>query len=125
MAVAPFQVFWDSIEGLHMSTNPSSIPENTSGQNLAGIAPWRRGLVSVRSVDAPGRQDRVPDIRRQAAAIIEALMADTQAAYEREQLQAFLAAHPGQPEVALAQHLLAVRPLLDQLSSAEEPDPAP
>ena len=69
----------------------------------------------------------MPEIRRQAMAIIEELMAATDAgtAHEREQLRAFVEAHPGQPEVALAQHLLTVRPLLDRLSAADEPDPRP
>jgi len=47
---------------------------------------------------------------------------DPETAQEREQLQAFVAAHPGEPEVALAHHLLAVRPLLDELNAGGEPD---
>ena len=125
MAVAPFQVLWNSVKGHQMSTSPSSIPEHNSGKNFGGTTPWRRGLVSVRSVEAPGRQERVPDIRRQAMTIIEALMADGQPALELEQLRKLVEAYPGQPEVALARHLLSVRPLLDQLNGGEEPDHRP
>lgn len=103
-----------------MSTNPSSLPAHNHGKSTF----FRRGLVSLRTVEVPRREKPEPDIRRQALAIIEALMAasDPETAHEREQLRQFVEAHPGQPEVALAQHLLAVRPLLDQLSDGEQPE---
>ncbi|MCB5290599.1 hypothetical protein BJQ90_00011 [Arthrobacter sp. SO3] len=38
---------------------------------------------------------------------------DPEGEREREQLRAYVEAHPGQPEVALAKHLLALRPYID------------
>ena len=107
-----------------MSTNPSSIPEHDPAQDHAGFAPWRPGRAALRIVETARRRDAVPEIRRQAMAIIEELMAvtDPETEHEREQLRAFVEDHPGQPEVALAQHLLAVRPLLERLSAGEESD---
>ncbi|MDQ0754505.1 hypothetical protein [Arthrobacter sp. B3I4] len=103
-----------------MSTNPSSLPAQNHGKSTS----FRRGLVSVRTVEAPRREKTEPDIRRQAVAIIEALLAvsDPETAHEREQLKQFVDAHPGQPEVALAHHLLAVRPLLEKLNDGEHPE---
>lgn len=88
--------------------------------------PSQRGLVSVRTVELPRREKKTPEIRRQAMAIIEELLAlsGPEAAREREQLRALVEAHPGQPEVALAHHLLAVRPLLEELAG-EQADSRP
>lgn len=44
-------------------------------------------------------------------------------AAEREQLRAYVEAHPGQPEVALAKHLLALRPYVDVPSAGTGPHP--
>lgn len=40
-------------------------------------------------------------------------LSDPEGARERELLRAYVEAHPGQPEVALAKHLLAPRPYID------------
>ena len=58
----------------------------------------------------------MPDIRRQAITAIEALMSltDPESAREREQLRAYVEAHPDQPEVALAKHLLALQPYMNR-----------
>jgi hypothetical protein len=58
----------------------------------------------------------MPDIRRQAITAIEALMSltDPESAREREQLMAYVQAHPEQPEIALAKHLLALQPDRDR-----------
>lgn len=58
------------------------------------------------------RCERQPGIRRQAAAIIEAVLSGSnpEGAWARGQLRARLAAHPGRPEAALAEHLAALRP---------------
>ena len=67
----------------------------------------------------------MPEIRRQAIAGIEALMAlpDPEGAREREQLRAYVEAHPGQPEVALAKHLLAFKSYIANLSAGAGPGP--
>ena len=69
----------------------------------------------------------MPDIRRQAIAAIDALLAlsDPESSREREQLRAYVEAHPGQPEVALAKHLLALRPWLAQPRAEAGPDNQP
>ena len=66
----------------------------------------------------------MPDIRRQAIAGIEALMAlsHPEGEREREQLRAYVEAHPGQPEVALAKHLLAFRSYIANLSAGAGQD---
>lgn len=42
-------------------------------------------------------------------------------AREQEQLRTLVEAHPGQPEIALAKHLLAVRPYLDSRGNSWGP----
>lgn len=93
-----------------MSTHPSSLPE----RSLSEPPPSRPRLVSIRTVEAPGAET-MPDIRRQAIAVIEALLAlsDPASEREREQLRSYVEAHPGRPEIALANHLLALRPHID------------
>ena len=99
-----------------MSTSPFSLPE----RSLGGTPPWRPRLVTISSVEVPHGK-KMPDIRRQAIAAIEALMAlsDPESAHERDQLKACVEAHPGQPEVALAKHLLALRPYIDDPSNRD------
>lgn len=41
-------------------------------------------------------------------------LTDPESAREREQLRTYVEAHPEQPEVALAKHLLALRPHMDR-----------
>lgn len=88
-----------------MSTTPSSLPE----RSLDGPPPSRPRPIFF-SKDRSGK--KMPDIRRQAMAAVEALMAlsDQESAREREKLKAYVEAHPGQPEIALAKHLLSLRP---------------
>lgn len=52
-------------------------------------------------------------------------LSDPQSAREREKLRAHVDAHPGQPEVALAKHLLALRPYIDKPGAGAGPDPRP
>lgn len=47
---------------------------------------------------------------------------DPESASEREQLRAYLEAHPGQPEVALAKHLLDTRPYIEDPSAGAGPE---
>lgn len=69
----------------------------------------------------------MPDIRRQAIVAIEVLMAASGpgSAQEQEQLRQLVEAHPGRPEIALAKHLLAVRPYLDYPGNGGGPSPRP
>lgn len=78
-----------------MSIEPSSFPERTdTADEIEPLA------------DAPG-------IRRQAAEIIEAVLSasEPEQAEVRDQLRRCLAAHPDRPEVALVEHLIALRSL--------------
>lgn len=67
--------------------------------------------------------DHVAGIREQAADIIEEVLAGTDPyqARARNELSRHLAAHPGRPEIALAEHLLAIRGLA--LVPARRPEP--
>ena len=93
-----------------MSTSPSSLPE----RSLGGAPLSRPRLICISTAEVP-RAKKVPDIRRQALDIIETLLAmsDPDGSRDRDRLRALVEAHPGQPEVALAKHLLALRPSLD------------
>lgn len=55
----------------------------------------------------------VAGIRRQASDIIEAVLSgtDPHQSGARDQLRRIMAAHPGRPETALAEHLLTIRRL--------------
>ena len=55
----------------------------------------------------------VPGIRKQAAEIIDAVLSgsEPEQASVRHQLRQHLAAHPGRPDIALAEHLTALRSL--------------
>ncbi|RNL59169.1 EAL domain-containing protein [Arthrobacter oryzae] len=84
-----------------MSIEPSSLsrPENRA-----------------RIEDPPGTRPEAgsaPGIRRQAAEIIGAVLASSvpEQAAARDQLRQCLAAHPGRPEEALVEHLIALRSL--------------
>lgn len=57
---------------------------------------------------APGPE---PAIRRQAAEIIDSVLAGSgpEQAEIRDQLRECVAAHPGRPEAALLEHLMAIR----------------
>ena len=90
-----------------MSTSRFSLPE----PSLSGPAPSPLRLVSPSGVESRDGK-KIPDIRRQAIAAIAALLSltDPESAREREQLMAYVEAHPEQPEVALAKHLLALQP---------------
>lgn len=58
--------------------------------------------------------DDASGIRRQASEIIRAVLADPAPgqARARAQLREHVAAHPGQPEKAVAEHLMSLRSLL-------------
>jgi hypothetical protein len=92
-----------------MSTSPFSLPE----PSLSAPSPLR--LLAPSRVE-PRDGKKMPDIRRQAITAIEALMSltDLESAREREQLRAYVEAHPDQPEVALAKHLLALQPYMNR-----------
>ncbi|NUU33068.1 EAL domain-containing protein [Arthrobacter sp. C9C5] len=83
-----------------MSIEPSSFPEHTD------------------TADEVEPEDDPPcggasGIRRQAAEIIDAVLSasEPERAEVRDQLRRCLAAHPGRPEAALVEHLLALRSL--------------
>ena len=103
-----------------MSTSPSSLPE----RSLGGLPSLHPRLICIGTAELPSAK-KMPDIRRQAIAAIEALMAlsDPESAREREQLRELVEAHPGQPEVALAKHLLALRPSIDKPGAEAGPEP--
>lgn len=66
-------------------------------------------------------------LRRQAAWIVDAVLADPspEQAQARELLRGRLAAHPGRPEAALAEHLSALRPQLRLPGEVEAAPAAP
>jgi hypothetical protein len=84
-----------------MPTDPPSFPARPGSRPPAGPVPARRY-----GDDASG-------IRRQAREIINAVLSDPapEQAGIRDQLREHLAAHPGNPEKALAEHLRSLRPL--------------
>jgi len=82
-----------------MSVEPSSLPgrpEHQDPDDLAGGA---------------GRAANAAGIRHQAARIIEAVLADTTPEHRRarELLRQQVAAHPGRPDLALVEHLAALK----------------
>jgi hypothetical protein len=84
-----------------MPTDPSSFSARSGNRPPAGPVPARRY-----GDDASG-------IRRQAREIINEVLSEPEPeqAGIRDQLRAHLAAHPGNPEIALAEHLRCLRPL--------------
>lgn len=84
-----------------MSTNPSPVPRRPNTQPGADAE--------------PGEALELGDlnIRQQAAAIIDAVLTDDapEQAEIRKNLRTCLSNRPGQPELALAEHLIAVRSL--------------
>jgi EAL domain-containing protein (putative c-di-GMP-specific phosphodiesterase class I) len=64
----------------------------------------------------PTAAGKLPGIRRQAAWIAEQVLAgaDEEQASVRALLREHLAAYPGRPEIALAEHLISLRALTDQ-----------
>ncbi|MEO5778431.1 EAL domain-containing protein [Arthrobacter sp. PAMC25284] len=97
-----------------MSMDPPSFPARS------GEEPPRR--------PAPGSPDGdvTPGISRQAAAIIEAILADPapERAPVRDRLRDHVAAHPGHPETALAEHLLSLGSLASFPAGAAGPVPS-
>jgi EAL domain-containing protein (putative c-di-GMP-specific phosphodiesterase class I) len=69
--------------------------------------------------------DDASGIRRQASEIIKAVLADPapEQARARDQLRGHLAAHPGHPETALAEHLFSLRSLTGFPAGAPGPLP--
>lgn len=59
----------------------------------------------------PPYGEEILGIRRRAAGIVELVLKDPtpEHAWARDLLREHLAAHPGTPEIALAEHLIAVR----------------
>jgi EAL domain-containing protein (putative c-di-GMP-specific phosphodiesterase class I) len=84
-----------------MSMEPSFSPTSAEGQSFADPASGGRS------------RDPATGIRRQASAIIETVLADPIPEQDRirDQLHEHVAAHPGHPETALAEHLMALRSL--------------
>jgi len=84
-----------------MSLESSSVPERPGtprSADRATVPPW---------------DDEPSGIRRQAAEIAGIVLADSapEQASARKLLREHLAAHPGRPEIALAEHLIAIRSL--------------
>lgn len=105
----PPQFTWGKNMGLKMSPRPSPFPETSS---IAGTTARPAGVTFDVS-EANGK--KMPDVRRQAIAAIEVLMGASGPEYaqEQEQLRVLVEAHPGQPEIALAKHILTARPYLE------------
>ena len=84
-----------------MSKDPSSDPESTDSSYPAGAE-----ASSQLSRDAPV-------IRKQSANIIDAVLSGSapEEALARDRLREHLAAHPGRPDIALAEHLATFRSL--------------
>lgn len=84
-----------------MSKDPSSDPERTDSSYPAGAE-----ASSQLSRDAPV-------IRKQSANIIDAVLSGSapEEALARDRLREHLAAHPGRPDIALAEHLATFRSL--------------
>jgi EAL domain-containing protein (putative c-di-GMP-specific phosphodiesterase class I) len=95
-----------------MPTDPPSFPARSGSRPPADPVPGGR------------YDDGTSGIRRQAREIINAVLSDPAPgqARVRDQLREHLAAHPGRPEDALAEHLIALRSLT---WSPEAPGPLP
>ena len=99
-----------------MSVEPSSTPGRPEEQDPAGLVSGAEHAASAAG------------IRHQAARIIDAVLADTAPEHDRarELLRQHIAAHPGHPELALVEHLTALKALggpFEGTSDAAEPAP--
>ncbi|MBT2593970.1 EAL domain-containing protein [Arthrobacter sp. ISL-72] len=96
-----------------MSMDETSFPALTDGESTAGRGP--------RSI--PPSDVSVPTIRGQARDIIESVLDDAtpQSEWAREQLRSRMESHPGNPERALLEHLIATRTITDE--QTDEPGP--
>ncbi|MFF2031340.1 hypothetical protein [Arthrobacter sp. NPDC058192] len=94
-----------------MSVEPSSRPGRPEIQD-----PDDRATGAEHAANAAG-------IRHQAARIIESVLADTTPEHGRvrELLRKQVAAHPGRPERALAEHLAALTTAAEPLDGSFEP----
>lgn len=101
-----------------MSMDETSFPALTDGESTA-----YRGPQSIPPSDVSD-----PTIRGQAWNIIESVLDDAtpQSEWAREQLRSRMESHPGNPERALLEHLMATRSITDQESDdSEENLPGP
>ena len=91
-----------------MPTDPSSFSARSGSQPPTDPAPAGRY-----GNDASG-------IRRQASEIIQAVLSDPapEQARARDMLRGHVAAHPGHPEIALAEHLSSLRSLTESPAGA-------
>lgn len=98
-----------------MSMEPTSIPGRPDGANAA-----EKVLASERDAEMAG-------IRMQSAWIIDEVLADPTPEQARIQglLRAHLAAHPGRPDIALTEHLMALESLTRLPTDAENPSSSP
>jgi hypothetical protein len=89
-----------------MSMDETSLPALTDGESTAD-----RGPQSIPSSDVSD-----PTIRGQARDIIESVLDDAtpQSEWARDQLRSQMASHPGNPERALLEHLIATRSITDE-----------
>ena len=87
--------------------------------------PTRAGSDRLATARRVPTGDDVAGIRRQAADIIEEVLSgtDPHQARARDELRRLVAAHPGRPEIALAEDLLRIRGL--RLVSGARPDRLP
>ncbi|MDQ0866540.1 EAL domain-containing protein [Arthrobacter globiformis] len=86
-------------------------------------SPSDDGLPGTGLPGAGGAGDEVPLVREQAYEIIEAVLAgtDPEGAEVRERLREHVAAHPGNPEAALHEHLIFTRSLARQANNRPNP----
>ena len=92
------------------------------------FVPWRpRGAGPAEQVPGSARDAETSGIRRQAAWIIDVVLADLapEQAHIRGLLRERLAAHPGRPDIALAEHLLALRTRARLPVESENPSSLP
>ncbi len=95
-----------------MSMDETSFPALTDGESTAFRGPQPIPLSDVSD----------PTIRGQAWDIIESVLDDAtpQSEWAREQLRSQMESHPGNPERALLEHLIATRSITGEQSDASE-----
>ena len=101
-----------------MSMDETSFPALTDGESTANRGPQSNPPSDVND----------PTIRGQAWDIIESVLDDAtpQSEWAREQLRTRMESHPGNPERALLEHLMATRSFTDGQSDDSEPNlPSP